>query len=67
MDVATIAKTAVQLAGGLCEVPGIPILADTIVTLLETCEEIPKQKQVHWIHILSASWLTQRLDGASKI
>ena len=41
MDVATLAKTAVQLAGNLCGVPGIPILADAIVTLIETCENIP--------------------------
>lgn len=47
MDVVTLAKTAVQLAGNLCGVPGIPILADAIVTLIETCENIPKQRQVH--------------------
>ena len=46
MDVATIAKTAVMLAGNLCGVPGVPVLADAIVTLIETCENIPKQKQV---------------------
>lgn len=46
MDVATIAKTAVRLAGDLCGVPGVPVLADAIVTLIETCQNIPKQKQV---------------------
>jgi len=66
MDVATLAKTAVQLAGNLCGVPGIPILADAIVTLIETCENIPKQKQVHWVHVLMANQLTPFLGGASK-
>jgi len=47
MDVASFAKIAVKLAGDLCGVPGIPILADAVVTLIETCESIPKQKQVH--------------------
>ena len=48
MDVATsFTKIAVKLAGDICGVPGVPILADTIVALIETCEGIPKQKQVH--------------------
>ena len=46
MDVATIAKIAARLAGNLCGVLGVPVLADVIVTLIETCENIPKQKQV---------------------
>jgi len=54
MDVAAaFAKTAVKLAGDICGVPGIPILADAIVTLIETCESIPKQKQVHWTRLIS--------------
>jgi len=48
MDVAaSFTKIAVKLAGDICGVPGVPILADTIVALIETCESIPKQKQVH--------------------
>ena len=48
MDVAaSVTKIAVKLAGDICGVPGVPILADTIVTLIETCEGIPKQKYVH--------------------
>jgi hypothetical protein len=47
MDVASFAKIGVKLAGNLCGVPGIPILADAIVALIETCENIPRRKQVH--------------------
>ena len=48
MDVAaSVTKIAVKLAGDICGVPGVPILADTIVALIETCESVPKQKQVH--------------------
>ena len=45
MDVApSSAKIAVKLAGGIRGVPGVPILADAIVALIETCENIPRQK-----------------------
>jgi len=45
MDVAaSFTKTAVKLAGNICGVPGLPTLADSIVSLIETCESIPKQK-----------------------
>ena len=68
MEVAvTFAKTAVKLAGDICGVPGTPILADAIVTLIETCESIPRQKYVHRTHALLASQLTHYLGRTSKI
>jgi len=45
-DVATIARPAAILAGSLYGIPGISILADAIVTLIATCDGIPKQKYV---------------------
>jgi len=48
MDVAaSVVKIAVKLAENICGVPGLPILADSIVALIEICESIPKQRQVH--------------------
>ena len=64
--VATFTKIGVRLAGSLCGVPGIPILADAIVVLIETCESIPKQKQVHRAHVLLVEWLTQCPGRTSK-
>jgi hypothetical protein len=46
MDALGLAKLGVRLAGSLCGVPGMPVLADAIVTLIETCENIPKQRLV---------------------
>lgn len=38
-------KVGLRLAGNLCGVPGVSVLADAVVTLIETCENIPKQRQ----------------------
>ena len=37
-------KLGVRLAGSLCGVPGVSVLADAVVVLIETCENIPKQR-----------------------
>lgn len=43
---AHFAKLAVKTAGDICGVPGVPILANAIVRVIETCEKIPKQRLV---------------------
>ena len=45
MDLASnLAKIGIRLAGNLSGVPGLPVLADGIVALIETCENVPKQR-----------------------
>ena len=46
MDAVGYLKLGVRLAGGLYGVPGVSVLADAVVDLIATCENIPKQKQV---------------------
>lgn len=50
-------KLSVRLAGNLCGVPGVSVLADAVVVLIETCENIPKQRQVSSVHALLARQL----------
>ena len=45
MDLASnLTKIAIRLAGNLSGVPGLPVLADGIVALIEACENVPKQR-----------------------
>jgi hypothetical protein len=53
MDAVGFLKLGVRLAGGLCGVPGVSVLADVIVVLIETCDNIPRQRQVPPIRLLS--------------
>ena len=39
-----LAMVAVRLAGNLSGVPGMSVLADGIVTLIETCDNFPKRR-----------------------
>ena len=59
-EVPTITEAAVKLAGSICGVPGVSILADAVVTLIETCEGIPKQKQAHRVLVLLPAYTVFR-------
>ena len=45
MDLASnLARIGVRLVRNLSGVPGMLVLADSIITLIETCESVPKQR-----------------------
>jgi hypothetical protein len=67
MDTAvSFIKVGVRLAGNLCGVPGVSVLADAVVALIETCENIPKRRQVPSTHVLLTRQLTTYIQAERK-